>query len=295
MGLRVGLSAAGVVAAVTVGLVAFAVKGSSDAEDDPAGRDAAATSPMSSASSDGSTSGPSTSPEPEAGPPLLLPNMRSLGASDLQLEQRGVVRRLRFAASLANLGPGPLLLDPRGRGACGPRQITADQLLHVDGNESGEFERASDPVREQRLAGCMHDHPDHDHWHFRAMASYVLHDLSGQVVAAQAKVSFCLRDNERVPDAPIVVRREHFGECSRRGVQGISPGWVDIYPADLDGQALRLPEGLTAGDFCLVLRADPLGRIVETDEADNAKAIGVRIGADDVRRVPASSACAPVG
>jgi hypothetical protein len=294
MGLRVGLSAAGVAAAVTVGLVAFAVKGSSDAEDDPGGRDSAATSPT-SASSGASTSEPSATSEPKAGPPLLLPNMRSLGASDLQLEQRGAVRRLRFAASLANLGPGPLLLDPRGRGACGPRQITADQLLHLDGNETGEFERASDPVLDRRLAGCMHDHPDHDHWHFRAMASYVLRDLSGEVVAAQAKVSFCLRDNERVPDAPIVVQREHFGECSRRGVQGISPGWVDIYPADLSGQALRLPEGLRRGDLCLILSADPLRRIVETDETDNAKAIGVRIAADDVRRIPASGACAPAG
>jgi hypothetical protein len=46
--------------------------------------------------------------------------MRSLGASDLSVEVLGDVRRLRFAASLANVGPGPLLLLPRGRVNAGP-------------------------------------------------------------------------------------------------------------------------------------------------------------------------------
>ena len=52
-------------------------------------------------------------------PPLLLPNMRSLSASDLQIEVVGNTPRLRFAASLANVGPGPLLLLPRGEADAG--------------------------------------------------------------------------------------------------------------------------------------------------------------------------------
>ncbi|HET6760068.1 MAG TPA: hypothetical protein VFH20_12395, partial [Propionibacteriaceae bacterium] len=51
-----------------------------------------------------STPAPTSSvPQPHA---LLLPNMRSLGASDLQIEVVGSTRRLRFAAALANVGPG---------------------------------------------------------------------------------------------------------------------------------------------------------------------------------------------
>jgi hypothetical protein len=57
-----------------------------------------------------------TVPQP---PPLLLPNMRSLSASDLQIEVVGNTRRLRFAASLANVGRGPLLLLPRGEADAG--------------------------------------------------------------------------------------------------------------------------------------------------------------------------------
>jgi len=224
----------------------------------------------------------------DEGPADLLPNMRSLNASQLQLEDRPAVRRLRFAASLANLGPGPLLLDPRGRLECAPRQIAADQLIHRDADEDGRFVRGVDRVGERRRAGCMlvHPDPDHDHWHFDAMASYVLSTPDGAVVSARRKVSFCLRDNARVPGADVVVRRAHFGECGRRLVQGISPGWVDVYSADLTGQGLPIPRDLR-GVHCLTLTADPRRRIVETDETDNARTIAVVIGTFEARRSPA--------
>jgi hypothetical protein len=61
---------------------------------------------------------PTPTPRVPQPPPLLLPNMTSLNASDLQIEVVGSTRRLRFAASLANVGPGPLFLLPRGRGDC---------------------------------------------------------------------------------------------------------------------------------------------------------------------------------
>ena len=109
-------------------------------------------------------------------------------------------------------------------------------------------------------------------------------------MVSRDKVSFCLRDNERVPNQRVVVRREHFGECTRRGRQGISPGWIDIYKADLDGQWLRLPRGVGAEVLCLDLVADPDGLLVETDESDNGTSIGIRLRGSGVRRV-ASSSC----
>src|SRR5687768_10741133 len=39
---------------------------------------------------------------------LLRPNMRSLAASELRVVEEEGERRLRFAGSLANLGPGPM-------------------------------------------------------------------------------------------------------------------------------------------------------------------------------------------
>jgi hypothetical protein len=193
---------------------------------------------------------PATPPTPTVAlpPPLLLPNMRSLSASDLSIEVVRGVRRLRFAASLANVGPGPLLLLPRGRGECRTGQHEAVQVLHRDRNRDGVFQRARDREGSRRVTGCMLHHSDHDHWHFDAMAAYSLRPAgSSEVLVARNKVSFCLRDNRRVPGQRVVVPRRHFGKCSRNSQQGISPGWVDVYKADLSGQWLRLPASVGLG------------------------------------------------
>jgi Lysyl oxidase len=220
-------------------------------------------------------------------PPLLLPNMRSLSASDLNIEVVRGTRRLRFAASLANVGPGPLFLLPRGRGGCRAGQHEAVQALHRDFNRDGVFQRARDRTAFGRVTGCMLIHPGHDHWHFAAMASYSLRRPgSSQVLVTRPKVSFCLRDNVRVPGQRVVVPRRHFGECTRRtSQQGISPGWVDVYKASLSGQWLRLPSSVRSEVLCLDLKADPWGRLLETNEADNATSVAIRIDGTRVRRV----------
>src|SRR5215204_1953662 len=98
--------------------------------------------------------------------------------------------------------------------------------------------------------------------------------------------SFCLRDNVRVPGQRVVVPRRHFGECTRRtSQQGISPGWVDVYKASLSGQWLHLPSDVRSEVLCLDLKADPWGRLLETNEADNATSVAVRIDGTRVRRV----------
>jgi Lysyl oxidase len=271
---RAGVGLLGTGALLAVAVAAVGLTGSRTDED---------AAPRSPSPSTGTPRVPSTEPSP--GKRILMPNLRSTAATDLQLEQHGSLRRLRFAAWLANLGPGPLLLEPVDTSGCPPGQLAAEQLLHVDTTGDGVFQRSRDPVAERRPAGCMLDHVDHDHWHFDAMARYSLRSLSGDVIAARRKVSFCLRDNRRVPGAPVMVRREHFGECSRRDVQGISPGWVDVYTADLTGQGMRLPDGLT-GSFCLELAADPLGRLAETSESDNAVVLAVQITDVTVHRLP---------
>jgi hypothetical protein len=238
---------------------------------------------------------PDRVPDPvEASAPVtpapLLPNLRSLGATDLQVEVLAGVRRLRFAASLANLGPGPLVLVPRGRGECPAGQHGSLQVRYVDSDGDGRYDRRRDTAQTRSFAGCMVRHPGHDHWHFDAMARYTLRRPDAdRPLAQRPKVSFCLRDNRRVPGQPVVVRREHFGECTRTGPQGISPGWVDVYDADLAGQWLPLPEG-TGGLLCLELAADPGDLVEEADETDNATVVGIRVDGDAVRRVP-DTAC----
>jgi hypothetical protein len=233
---------------------------------------------------------PTPTPRVPQPPPLLLPNMRSLSASDLQIEGVGSIRRLRFAASLANVGPGPLFLLPRGRGGCATGQHEAVQVLHRDANRDGKFQRTRDREGSRRITGCMLRHPGHKHWHFDAMASYSLRRAgSSRVLVSRDKVSFCLRDNYKVPAQRVVVPRRHFGRCSRNSQQGISAGWVDLYKADLSGQWLRLPANVGSDVLCLDLKADPLGRLVETDETDNATSVAFRLDGVRVRKANSSS------
>lgn len=221
------------------------------------------------------------------GPPVLRPDLRSTAATDLQVEVLGDQRRLRFAATLANVGQGPLVLVPLGRGRCQPGQHAARQLVHLDRDDDGVFGRPRDTTRTAAFAGCMLRHVGHDHWHFDGMAAYALRRPgSERPLVARDKVSFCLRDNVRVPGAPARVRRAWFGDCTATTRQGISPGWADVYEADLEGQWLRVPEGVDGDLLCLDLAADPDDLVRETNELDNATSVALRITGDSVRRGP---------
>lgn len=225
-------------------------------------------------------------------PPVMLPNLRSVGAGDMLVEVADGGRRLRFAASLANLGPGPLHLLPRARQRCPASQHAATQIVYVDATGDGTYQRGRDTTLARMFAGCMLRHRGHEHWHFDAMAGYALRQPGEErPLVSRDKVSFCLRDNRRVSGQPVVVPREHYGECGRTSEQGISPGWIDVYSADLDGQALRIPDGVS-GLLCLDLEADPKNLVEETDETDNGTSIAIRVTGTTVRRATAR-VCAP--
>jgi Lysyl oxidase len=228
----------------------------------------------------------SASPTPP-GPALLMPNMRSLKPTDLQIEVVGNERRLRFAASLANFGPGPLLVLPQGRSKCPRGQHPAMQVVHRDANSDGAFQLKRDKAELRRDVGCMLHHPGHKHWHYDAMARYSLRlPGSDEALVARNKVSFCLRDNRRVRvPAQMQVARQ-FRRCTRSSQgQGVSPGWTDLYKADLNGQWLRLPKGVDGDVLCLDLEADPRGQLIETNEMDNATSIAIRVDGTKVRTV----------
>jgi hypothetical protein len=113
---------------------------------------------------------------------------------------------------------------------------------------------------------------------------------SSRLLVARDKVSSCLRGNLKVPRQRVVVPRRHFGKCSLTSQHGISPGWLDLYKADLSGQWLRLPANVGSEVLCLDLEADPLRRLVETDETDNATSAAFRVDGNRLRRAN-SAAC----
>lgn len=269
---------------------AFLLAGSACQGDDT---DPTQTAPDGSTETANSATTEPPSPTPTPTTPHLLPNMQSLAAADVHIDVTDDGRDLRFAATLANVGDGPLILRPDEEPECPEGQRHASQLIPIDSDGDGSFDPDVDTDTEQNPAGCMLFHPTHEHWHFDASASYVLTEPDGETpVVSTDKVSFCMRDSRRLPgerweDAP-----ETYGECERDQIQGITAGWGDVYESELDGQALPLPDDLADGTYCLQLTADPFDLLLETVEDDNATTVAVELAGDEATRNLDSDACA---
>ena len=272
--------AAIVVAVIGSSVVAVAALTGTVAHDPTQSVTSEARSPSPTASS-------TATPTPSATAPVLLPDARSLPASELSIETTADGRRLRFSATLVNDGRGPLEVFPDDSQSCPAGQRYAEQRLYVDADGDGAFDRTVDRRTETSPAGCMVDHPEHDHWHFDAMARYALTPVGSTApVAENNKVSFCLRDNVVIAGTA-TGQPQHYGECQTRlSVQGISPGWADVYTADLADQVLDLPDGLPDGAYCLHTEADPFRLLREVDPTDNAAVVTVQITGSSVVALP---------
>ena len=268
---------------VVVGTVALAVAlGSDDASERSVAKLSGTPTAVRQAPSD------YPDPRPVAGHGLLRPNLQSLPPEDLVIELADGERRLRFTSIIANSGLGPVETDPDGLLPCPEGQRHASQVLYRDANGDGRYERSVDTATLSRPAGCMLDHEGHEHWHFDAAARYALTAPgSDEPIAVAEKVSFCWRDNREVPAEADPRPGQHYGDCTRDTVQGITPGWADVYPERLDDQHLNLPADLTDGVYCLWNEADPLGLLLETDETDNAAVAAVQISGTSVEAAAA--------
>lgn len=166
---------------------------------------------------------------------------------------------------------------------------TVPVQLTVDSVESPESSTVSQCVswtarvcREQRRVGGFSWHDAHRHFHFNEFAAYELRRLGADgrpdysasgLLATSEKVSFCLMDSQQVdPDAvPVPV----YNACVP-AVQGISPGWTDIYTSDLEGQQLPLT-GLGDGRYSLIIKLNHARNVLESDYSDDVVEVTVEI------------------
>jgi hypothetical protein len=104
-----------------------------------------------------------------------------------------------------------------------------------------------------------------------------------ELVAVNEKVGFCLMDNLLV-DADLAVGdglARYPIDC-HGDVQGISPGFGDIYVAELHEQDLVIT-GLPDGRYALVNIANPEGVIAETTTSNNSAQIYLILEGGTVR------------
>jgi hypothetical protein len=184
---------------------------------------------------------------------VLTPNLQPFPAYAVGLDATGT--RLMFSVTSWNSGRGPLELRAGETGNQG--QNVYQRIYRSDGTYW------------DHMAGTFEYHPEHNHTHFSDYALYSLQPASpGASGRTSLKITFCLMDTDQVDAAlPGAPPRPVYTTCNQ-DVQGISVGYGDTYIRTLPGQSIDVT-GLPEGDYRLVVRIDPMSRIIESSEGDN--------------------------
>jgi Lysyl oxidase len=262
----------------------------------------------------------------DAGP--LLPDLKPVksGAPRLCQEMTTPIRArdactgtgrtvIRNITKTGNAGPGPLELaavapeqdipaDCNGDGNPA-NDVMVKERIYTDANGDGVYQRSVDTTATSSLVGCRYYHAIHKHYHLERFVSFHLVDAAtGLLVGGNNKVSFCISDSNpfdlALPGAPSGQYYSPAACTPRDTVTGVSIGWADTYGWKIQGQEIDVT-GLPAADYCVVTVSDPANLIVESNEANNFRAVRYRIDPAQAPRngsvpiTPASGGCpAPV-
>ncbi len=232
----------------------------------------------------------SPSPEPRPTGRVMAPvedrpDLRSLPANGIRLSGSG--QWLRFAATVWNAGPSPLVVD--GFRRSGTDVMDAYQYFYgPDGEPTGHAP-----------AGAMEwDSRDgHSHWHFRDFARYRLLDADKQHVVRSKKEAFCLANTDAV-DYTVKGANWRPGSTDLRTACGnyssislrevLETGSGDTYFQGLPGQSFDV-SALPNGAYFIAVEANPKGVLAERSADNNVayrKIILSGAGADRVVKVP---------
>lgn len=213
-------------------------------------------------------------PEASPGPPrLLMPDLQTMPFRELFITSDGTgTRILRFSTSVLNAGEGPLEMIG-AEGAVAGEIVATQRLMRDDGS------------LQERQVGRFLFHPEHEHWHVEdfTMLEVWTYDEQGEVdqlMASTGKATFCAVDE--VPELDHAPPPAYL-TCGE-GIQGISAGWSDTYAAAIAGQELDIST-LPDGRYALRSTVDPVNRLAESDDDNNALIAYVEITGDLVEEL----------
>jgi hypothetical protein len=197
--------------------------------------------------------------------------------------EEGAETCLRFDSLFANVGEGPLEMrfaiprDPTSQ------ERTISQRIY-----------RSDGAIQERSAGEWEFHDAHGHFHYTGFGVSRLWatDAAGSRVGPDPvrtadKVSFCIIDTdlEAFGEKGNGPRTYHATDCLAPTesdaendylVQGITPGWGDLYDWFLPDQYIEV-SGVPDGVYVLETIADPDNTILEANESNNCGSVYVRL------------------
>jgi hypothetical protein len=174
-------------------------------------------------------------------------------------------QRLRFAATIVNIGAGPLIVRA-SRPWLGNDDWTVDQWIE---------ERAGGYSVEPTTASLVYGGDGHNHWHVKQVEVHQIEALDGTVLGRLVKQGFCFFDTDAY--RPTVAGTPAQAHWSARGCastidtrvrMGLSVGWGDTYPWHLLDERIDVTS-LPDGRYRIRQIADPNHEFEESNESNN--------------------------
>ena len=204
----------------------------------------------------------------------LLPDLAMGPIEDIAVGRTPLgEQRLRFAATIVNIGEGPLVVRA-SRPWVGNEDWGVEQWI---AERSGGY--SVTPTEADLVFGG----DGHDHWHVRQVEVHQIETLDGEVLGQLVKQGFCFFDTDAYrPELGGAPDRAHWGSrgCAdtldTRVRMGLSVGWGDKYPWHLLDERIDVT-GLPDGVYRIRQIADPNHEFEESDEGNNETWVDVRL------------------
>ena len=228
----------------------------------------------------------------------LLPDLGMAQLADIQIQNTGTQKQLRFSTTIVNVGAGPFEVTGR-RPDTNTTEMTTTQRI---------FDSVGDYRDRSTAATFIYSGDGHDHWHVKDLEDYDLFQLddSGNVVEPAVveevnKIGFCFFDNTYYGSS----EPEYYLGCEGGNpgalhvTMGLSRGWGDTYGAGTVGQFLDIT-GLPDGRYRLRVKADGdstdgSDRFLESDETNNSTWADIQITGNTVTVLEYGPSAPPVG
>jgi subtilisin-like proprotein convertase family protein len=209
--------------------------------------------------------------------------------------------QLRFAATMGNVGEGPLELFGKNEWFCGdtPAKDSASKCpngSHVRQKiyQNVYYKQGDHLLKKERFAGYNYydAKPGHNHYHVEDWVAFRLMDYTfdkkGNIIhkkqiAEGRKETYCLfdsgtcteRDSFCICNNNLYTEKNlhnyglgTYNSCHSR-FQGISVGGYDTYGMMYEGQYLQLPKNLKSGAYYLEIEIDPKHNYLEKDHSND--------------------------
>jgi len=213
-----------------------------------------------------------------------LPDLKMLKPTGFYIQNTTTEKRLRFTTIITNAGTGKF--DVRGsRPSTAYSRMSLKQRIY---RSDGTYRSISIPSTD---SWAFYAGDGHAHWHVYKLQQFTIRPTYpdgsyGGIVGRGAKTGFCFFDNTKVnlglPYAPQSPSYTGCGVASSLSIrEGLSVGWGDKYGSNLAYQWIKI-NGLRDGLYRITVRADPGSDYLESNEANNASWVTIRLTGNTV-------------